>query len=56
MWFGLSVILVHINISIYAVDGTVNDVSLIQRLLQYDDANLRATGTKLMQRPYWYLS
>ena len=47
--------LIHIKISI-SVDALVNDVSHIQRLLQYDDANLRVTGMEVMQRHSWYFS
>ena len=37
----------------YAVDAPVNAT---QRLLQYDDDKLPATGRKMMQRHSWYLS
>ena len=40
----------------FTVDAPINDVSLIQRLLQYDDANLCAKCMKMMERHSWYLS
>jgi hypothetical protein len=38
------------------VDAPINDILLIQRLHDYDDATLQATGLKMMERHSWYLS
>ena len=38
------------------VDAAVNDIHLIQRLNEYDDAALQSTGLKMMERHSWYLS
>ena len=39
-----------------AVDAPANDVSLIQRLKEYDDKQLSNKGLKMMLRHSWYLS
>lgn len=39
-----------------AVDAAVNDIQLIQRLNDYDDSVIQATGLKMMERHSWYLS
>ena len=38
------------------VDAPINDILLIQRLNDYDDDALKATGLKMMERHSWYLS
>ena len=39
-----------------AVDAPVNDILLIQRLNELQDAKLQAAGLKMMLRHSWYLS
>jgi hypothetical protein len=38
------------------VDAPINDILLIQRLRNYDDAALQAKGLKMMERHSWYVS
>ena len=40
----------------FAADAAINDISLINRLHDYDDLELQRVGLKMMARHSWYLS
>ena len=55
-WFVVNIYIQSWFSSRNVSDAPVNDICLIQRLDNYDDAVLQATGLKMMEHHSWYLS